>query len=182
VLDQGNLTQKFDVLIFVDDAVATPVPQLKRFLEDGGTIIAIGDSIKIGYQMDLPIADALANLTRRDFYVPGSLLQARVDNTSPLAYGMPDHADFFFDNSPAFRVKPDINAVAWYDTAQPLRSGWAWGQEHLDGSAAVAEAPLGRGKLFLFGPEILFRSQSHGTYKFLFNAIHYGHAESVTLN
>jgi len=117
------------------------------------------------------MTDALAGLTRRDFYVPGSLLQARLDNTNPLAYGMPERADFFFDNSPAFRVKPGVNAVAWYDSAAPLRSGWAWGQKALEGSAAVVEASVGKGKLFLFGPEILFRSQPHGTYKLFFNGL-----------
>jgi len=38
------------------------------------------------------------------------------------------------------------------------------------------------GKLFLFGPEILLRSQPHRTYKFLFNGTYYGCAESVMLN
>ena len=124
-------------------------------------------------------------LFRSDFYVPGSLLQASVDNRNPLAYGMPDRADFFFDNSPAFRINPsskDLKVVAWYDSAAPLRSGWAWGQQHLNGSGAVVEASAGKGKLFLFGPEILFRSQPHGTYKFLFNGIYYGPAERVFLN
>ncbi len=30
--------------------------------------------------------------------------------------------------------------------------------------------------MFLFGPEITFRSQPHGTFKFLFNSIYYGTA------
>jgi hypothetical protein len=105
------------------------------------------------------------------------VLQARVDNTHPLGYGIPDRADFFFDNSPAFTVQAGVQAVAWFDSPEPLRSGWAWGQQRLNGATAVAEASLGKGKLFLFGPEILFRSQSHGTYKFLFNAVYYGTAE-----
>ncbi len=180
-IEKDDLAQHFDVLILVDDAVAAPVPQLKKFLQEGGTILAIGDSTRVAYRLDLPIADALDKLTRGDFYVPGSLLQARVDNTNPLAYGMPEHADFFFDNSPAFRPGKDLTAVAWYDTAAPLHSGWAWGQKHLENSAAVVEVGVGKGKLFLFGPEILFRSQPHGTYKLFFNGIFYGHAESVML-
>ncbi len=180
-LDQPNLASKFDVLIFVDDGTAAPAPQLKSFLQDGGTILSIGGSTKFVYQLDLPITDALEGLTRRDFYVPGSLLQARIDNSSPLAYGMPDRADFFFDNSPAFKLKPEaaqsgVKQIAWYDSPTPLHSGWAWGQKSLDKSAAVVEAKVGKGKLFLFGPEILFRSQPHGTYKFLFNGIYYGTA------
>jgi hypothetical protein len=61
--------------------------------------------------------------------------------------------------------------VAWFDSKTPLRSGWAWGQEHLEGGVAVAEARVGKGTLVLFGPEILFRAQPHGTFKFLFNGI-----------
>jgi hypothetical protein len=99
-----------------------------------------------------------------------------VDLSQPVATGMEESADFFFDESPAFTLQPGAEAmgirrVAWYDTAQPLRSGWAWGQEHLAGGAAVVTAPVGRGMLYLFGPEILYRAQSHGTFKLLFNAL-----------
>jgi hypothetical protein len=31
---------------------------------------------------------------------------------------------------------------------------------------------MGKGHLFLFGPEITFRGQPHGTFKFLFNGIY----------
>jgi hypothetical protein len=30
----------------------------------------------------------------------------------------------------------------------------------------------------MFGPEITFRAQPHGTFKFLFNSIYYGPAKS----
>jgi hypothetical protein len=182
-LAQNDLDRKFDVLIFPDDAVPDPVPALRKFLDDGGTILAIGNSTRLVSQLDIPVSNTLANLTRRDFYVPGSLLEAKVDNTSPLAYGMPEHADFFFDNNPAFRVasNQDLKAVASFDSPAPLRSGWAWGQKYLEQSAAVVEASIGKGKLFLYGPEILFRSQPHGTYKLFFNGIYYGHAKPVSL-
>jgi hypothetical protein len=62
-----------------------------------------------------------------------------------------------------------------------LRSGWAWGESYLNGTTAVVEATLGKGKLFLFGPEITFRGQPHGTFKFLFNALQLAGAEQVTL-
>ena len=75
-----------------------------------------------------------------------------------------------------------MKVVASYDSPAPLRSGWAWGQKYLERSAAVVEASIGKGKLFLYGPEILFRSQPHGTYKLFFNGIYYGHAKPVTLN
>src|SRR6185436_6215705 len=48
VLERGRLAQAFDVLVFVDDAdTITPAIELKAFLQDGGTIAAIGDSTKL---------------------------------------------------------------------------------------------------------------------------------------
>jgi hypothetical protein len=38
----------------------------------------------------------------------------------------------------------------------------------------VVEAAVGKGRLFLFAPEITFRAQPHGTFKFLFNGIYLG--------
>ena len=64
-----------------------------------------------------------------------------------------------------------VQKIAWFDSAAPLRSGWAWGQEHLSGGIAIAEAKVGSGRLVLFGPQIVFRAQPHGTFKFLFNGI-----------
>jgi hypothetical protein len=35
----------------------------------------------------------------------------------------------------------------------------------------AVEARIGKGRVLLFGPEILHRAQPHGTFKLLFNAI-----------
>jgi len=176
--------------------IAKTIPKLREFIGAGGTVIAIGGSTSVTYSLGLPIANALMDrqsdgserpLPREKFYVPGSILQVSVDNTNPLAYGMTEKLDVFFDNSPVFRLKPDaslsgVKPIAWFDSDKPLRSGWAWGQKYLQDGVAVAEANIGKGKLFLFGPEITFRGQPHGTFKFLFNGIYYGGAERVRMN
>jgi hypothetical protein len=135
--------------------------------------------------LDLPVSDHLVAdgepLPRTKFYVPGSILRARVDSTHPLAAGMGSSVDVFFDESPAFQLNADAEArgvtrVAWFEGTKPLRSGWAWGQEALDGGTAVVGASVGRGTVYLFGPEILQRGQAHGTFPFLFNAIYWGTA------
>ncbi len=168
----------------------TTIPQLKRFVEDGGTIIAIGRSTAIATHFGLPVANALVEqlpdgasraLPREKYFVPGSLLHVSVDTTMPLAYGLDKEVDVFFDDSPVFRLEHDaaargVRPVAWFASATPLHSGWAWGQKYLDGGVAVIDAVLGRGRVLLFGPEINFRAQSHGTFKFLFNAIYYSKA------
>jgi len=92
---------------------------------------------------------------------------------------LPQRVDLFFDSSPAFRLRPDaasggIKNVAWFDSPAPLRSGWALGQKVLDGASEVLVAPIGKGNVVMYGPEIYFRSQSHGSFRLLFNGIYYG--------
>lgn len=162
--------------------VSRTIPQLREFLEQGGTVITIGSSTALAQHLDLPVGDKVDGLSREEYYVPGSVLEARVDEAHPLAFGMDDPVDVFFNRSPVFTLGPDaetagLERIAWFDSASPLRSGWAWGQQHLEGGVAVIAAPVGEGTLYLFGPEILNRAQPHGTFKFLFNGIALGTAE-----
>jgi hypothetical protein len=158
------------------------IPKIKEFIENGGTVVTIGESAtSLAAQLGVPLENHLvengAQLPRTKFYVPGSVLSARVDTTQALAAGMQAHTDFFFDDSPVFRLGPGasasgVSAVAWFDSETPLRSGWAWGQRYLGNGIVAAEARIGKGKAIFFGPEILQRAQPHGTFKLLFNAIY----------
>ncbi len=175
--------------------VAKTVPKLLEFMKKGGTLLAISSSTSIGYHAGLPITNALVEklqdgkekpLPKEKYFVPGSILQVNVDNTNPLAYGLPKKVDVSFNNSPVFRIKPEaikeeVRSVAWFDNENPLRSGWAWGSKYLHGRIAIIEADVGQGKLFLYGPEITHRAQPHGTFKFLFNGIYYGGSTTVEL-
>lgn len=157
------------------------VPAIREFLGAGGTVLSIGSSTDLARALGLPVASALVEsgagsrtLPREKFFIPGSILEVRVDPTQPIALGMGERADVVFDESPAFRVRADdrTRVVAWYGSPTPLRSGWAWGQSYLDGAAAVVDASVGTGHLVLYGPEVLFRAQPHGTFKMVFNALY----------
>ncbi len=174
--------------------VSKTVPELKKFAENGGTVLTIGGSTSFGHHLWLPIRDALVErvaggverpLPREKYYIPGSILEARIDNTQPLAYGMGEHAMVFYDESPAFRLQPEaaakgVRPIAWYDSATPLRSGWAWGQQYLDQAVSIVEAQVGKGHVVLFGNEVNWRGQPHGTFKLLFNGIYYGGATTAS--
>ena len=158
------------------------LPMLKQFVENGGTVIAIGGSAtNLGRFLGLPMENHLVEngqpLPPTKYYVPGSVLSARVDTTNPIAAGMRADTDVFFDNSPVWKLGADavargVRRLAWFDSKTPLRSGWAWGQEYLDQGVAAVEATVGKGRALLFGIEILQRGQPHGTFKFLFNGIY----------
>ena len=164
---------------------------MKTFVEEGGTLITVGHATALAADLGVPISSALVDsrseggrpLTPQQYYVPGSVLRVSVDNTTPLGYGFDRQVDVFFDNSPVFRLGTaagtSLERVAWFSSASPLRSGWAWGQKYLENGVAVVDARLGRGRVLIFGPDVNFRAQSHGTFKFLFNAIYYATAQPV---
>jgi hypothetical protein len=165
------------------------VPALRAFAESGGTIVAVGTSAQLAHHLGLPVRNALTELTtegreqqlpREKFYVPGSVLSAATNPAHPLAWGLPETIDIYFDNNPVFRLTPEaivagVRPAVWFDSPSPLRSGWAWGQGHLNQGILAAELPLGRGRVHLIAPEATFRAQPYGTFKLLFNTLH-GHA------
>jgi hypothetical protein len=51
----------------------------------------------------------------------------------------------------------------------------------LEGTTGIAEATVGEGKLVVYGPEVTFRAQPHGTFKLFFNGIYYGSAKATKL-
>ena len=155
------------------------IPHLRQFVEAGGTIVAIGSSAaNIAAHFKLPVENHLVEngeaLPRAKYFVPGSVLTGKVDTKHPIAAGMNERTDFFFDNSPVFKLRAgdaSVRAIATFDTETPLRSGWAWGQKYLEDGVIAAEAVVGKGRVVLFGPEILQRAQPHGTFKLFFNTL-----------
>jgi hypothetical protein len=169
----------------IGNVTAKTMDELRKFVENGGHLLCIGSSaLNTARQFKLPVESALvddkgANLPNTKFYIPGSVLRMKLF-AGPLTIGMEDHVDVMFDNSPSFKITEKnphnphaelISPVGLFDTDKPLRSGWAWGQEILKDTYGVLDVPLGKGRVVLYGPEILFRGQSHGTFKLLFNAI-----------
>ncbi|HJT75169.1 MAG TPA: hypothetical protein VJ720_14140, partial [Chitinophaga sp.] len=159
----------------------TSIPKLKAFLEAGGAIVTIGSSTNLAYHLGLPVSNALVEnekpLPGTRYFIPGSILQVAFDSTLSAAWGMPAVGDVNFDNSPVFKLGSDaaekgIKPIAWFTTDKPLRSGWAWGQSYLKDGVAAFAAPVGKGTLYAYGPEITFRAQSHGTFKLLFNDLY----------
>jgi len=155
------------------------VQRLKEFVEGGGSILMMGGASELAYKgLGLAIRDITEEITDpRQFFCPGSMLRALVDNTHPLGYGMPRVAYVMLVDRPVLEIIPTHNnedyvAVVTYPERDILRSGWLIGENILSRKPALIEARLGRGRVIIYGFRPIFRAQTHGTFKLFFNALY----------
>ncbi|HEX7317841.1 MAG TPA: M14 family metallopeptidase [Pyrinomonadaceae bacterium] len=195
----GNLISKFDVIVLpsmrlreiVEGRAKETAPaeftggigeggiaNLRRFVEEGGTLVCWDDSTELPLKhFNLPARNVLEGVRPADFYCPGSVLRIEIETSHPLARGYRAEADAYFVNSAAFEVTDPSKArvVARYaGKDEVLRSGWLLGADKLAGRAALVEATLGRGRVILFGFRPQHRGQTWGTFPLIFNAIESG--------
>jgi len=203
-LKAGNLKRTYDVIILPEDNLATMtggrrpgapdqpeypaefrsgfgdegVAALEAFVRAGGTLVTLGRSGDLPMErFRLPVENVLDGLSSTEFWSPGSTLHVRVDNTDPLAYGMPDEAlAVFLAGSQVYQLVPvaenqRASRPVTFVHRDILQSGWLLGEEHLADKAAVVSVELGEGTVVLIGFRAQHRAQTHGTYKLLFNAL-----------
>jgi len=99
-----------------------------------------------------------------------------VNTSEPLARGLMSNTDAYFINSSAFETTDAndpkaVRVIARYAKENVLRSGWLLGETKLKEKIALAEVPLGRGKVILFGFRPQRRGQTWGTFPFIWNAL-----------
>jgi hypothetical protein len=150
------------------------VASLDAFAQAGGTIVTLNKASQVYAKKNSPgVSNAIDSVDRKDFYVPGSILQVSVDTSNPIAFGSTPTVPVWFELGPSFNVSGDARSIATYTADNPLLSGWILGGQHLKGTAAIAEEPEGKGRIILFGIRPQYRAQSEVAYKFFFNALLY---------
>jgi hypothetical protein len=158
------------------------VAALDAFVHAGGTIVTLNKASEVYAKKNTPeVTNVLQGVPPQDFYVPGSILGVKVDTSNPIAFGATPTLPIFFELSPAFHVSGDAKSVATYTSDNPLLSGWILGGSKLNGQSALAEEPVGQGRVILFGFRPQYRAQSEGAYKLFFNALLYSSETPTTL-
>ena len=160
------------------------VKALREFVEQGGTLVCLNRASTFAIeQFKLPVRDVVADVSEKEFFVPGSILRIELDTTSSIAQGMPKETIAWVEDSPVFEIvrtgagsdrvdPPNVRIIARYPTNKnPLLSGWLLGESRIRGKAALVEVTIGKGRIILFGFRPQYRGQSLATYPLFFNAI-----------
>jgi hypothetical protein len=151
--------------------------ELRDFVSSGGTLVTFNNASLFAInQFKLAVTNALAGLRPDQFYCSGSLLKVHVeDSKNALTAGLPTDVTVMFERGPAFDTKQDFKGAVLARYAKersPLQSGYLAGPDHLQGKAAALAAEYGKGRIILLGFKPQWRGQSHGSYKFFFNAFY----------
>ncbi len=150
---------------------------LTQFVRDGGTLIAFNQTAaSLIPLMSLPVRNVLQGLPNEKFYCAGSLLRIETEHPEmPVNYGVPAAPVVMFERGPAFETLPGFKGAIlakYAKDADPLESGMILHSEVLHDKDAALEVAYGRGRILLYGFKPQQRAQSHGTYRYLFNALY----------
>ena len=156
------------------------VEALKDFVAQGGILVCMNNASRLVLRefKQIPASNILEKVERSKFFCPTSLLKVNVDNKSPIGYGMPKEAAVMFSRSLAFSTSIpsgewDRQVVASYPKENILLSGWLLGEDIIARKPALVDVKYKKGHIILIGFRCQHRAQSHGTYKFLLNALLY---------
>ncbi len=150
---------------------------LHEFVKAGGRLVAFDASCKLAIEAcGLKVANAVDDLTFKDYYCHGSTLRVKADITHPAGYGMPAEFYALVWGGQAFEVKDSFDShsyrvIAEYPDKNLLQSGWLIGEEWIARKPCIMSVKCGDGEVVLFGFRPLFRAQAHGTFKLLFNCL-----------
>ena len=197
-IQAGTLREHFDAIILPDAGPETirngfgpgTVPgqyvgglgelgatSLREFVQAGGTLITFNNASLFAIDdLGLPVKNVLAGLKDEEFFCSGSLLRVEIqDMTHSAVWGLPHDPIVMFERGPAFEAKDGFRGrvlAAYPKDQSPLMSGYLLHPERIQGKAAALEVQYGKGRVYLLGFRPQWRGQSHGTYKFFFNAIY----------
>jgi len=198
---RGNLNNGFDTIVLPDLPGSTsslalvngtrsdkePAPYaggieeagaaaLKAYVKNGGTLVAVNRSADAVIDLfDLPVTDVVRGARSSEFHCAGALVHIELGNPSRATAGLPAKSIVIFKDSPAFKPIGGFkgNVLASYQTdGTPVASGVMVHPNKISGRAAAMEVEYGKGRIFLYGFQPVFRGQLHVSYKLLFNLLY----------
>ena len=150
---------------------------IAEFVAQGGRVVAMDEAYKlVAEACGLNLRNAVESAGPKRYLTKGATLWTCVDTGNPLAYGQPAKTLIQSWDSPVFEITEtfmpeDYEAVVTFPERELLQSGWLLGEELIAGKQALVRVKHGRGDVVFIGFRCQNRGQTHGTFKFLFNAL-----------
>ncbi|MEI6899535.1 MAG: hypothetical protein WCL00_06640, partial [Bacteroidota bacterium] len=152
----------------------------------GGIIVSWGQSTNLFYanmtfkakgdteEFRLPFHNIATGL--KSLNCPGSLLNMKLNQSTPLTFGMGTETGIFYRGRPLFSTSipnfdMDRRVVGYFGEEDPLLSGFLEGKKSLANRPVLLWLTKGKGQMVLMGFSPIFRASVPGNYKLLFNSL-----------
>lgn len=185
----------YDVLILPDgnygDRLGSrAVEKIKRWVADGGTIVAIKNASAFLREKDVELSklkqwepakkkdeeEEGAAARYNDYRIPGAAFRTQMSERSYLTFGVPRPPAVLIEGSNALRpVEHKVDNIVTVAAKDALLAGVAWDQsiERVQGSVYLVTEPVGKGQIVTFADEPNFRHFWRGTLPLFLNAVVY---------
>ena len=204
IIDKQRLSRvnldRYNVLImvqgFYNDLSDRETEELKRWVRNGGTLILNKSAVNWGINQDLANIELVereniyetasgvyANLSneRGAQVIGGSIFNAKLDTTHPIAYGYSREDLAVFRNSNTLlEVAENPYATPLRYSDDPLASGYISDEnlEVIGGTASIIISRHGSGNVISYIDNPAFRAFWFGTNKLLMNGVFFGNTVS----
>ena len=152
------------------------IRSVNDFINNGGRALFFNRAVNFAIQnLKLPAHNVLDKISRQNFFAPGSIVKMNLDLRSQLTYGMQSSVSAYISDPVALALDAyprKIDEVGLFPQRALLESGWLVGGQQLFGKAALADIPVGKGRVVLYAFRVQHRAQTYGTFKLLFNALY----------
>ena len=194
LIDSGRLESikldDYTVLVHAGGNVSIP-DNVQKWVSEGGTLITlssatstlIDDELISLEERELDVDSLIQNVpydkitsARGAQRIGGSILNALLDETHPIAYGIGNSLPLFRNSSSFFdRDKAPGSAPVVY-SSDPWISGYVSDERRpmADGAVAVGVAEMGRGNIIYFADNPNFRGFWLGSARLFLNAVVFG--------
>ena len=168
----------FNTIIMTDGRYNKVSENLCDWIKNGGKLIALGSAVgslagKEGFKIKQKEADKKETKTteekvkifgnqERDFiksFIPGAIFKVKIDNTHPLAYGLPTHYFTLKTTNKNYEISDDLWNVGYVEKS-PMSMGFVGSKamKQVKESVILANQSMGRGEVVYMVDNPLYRA------------------------
>jgi hypothetical protein len=152
------------------------VIELQKFVDNGGLMVTLGTSSAYPPTYGVTPKIDSATTTPR-FYGPGPIVEVTIEKPNdPIFYGYHEKTmPVRWANGPLFRLDEDMdkaNVLMRYKGGKEgVMSGLMREPDEIKNRAAIVKMPIGQGEVIMFTTNPVWRWQTLGEYRMVFNTI-----------